>query len=270
MEKEKLQIKAVAIDLDGTLLDDERNIPRSTQALLQELAGQGMQVLLASARPLCAVLPYAEQLALQTPVIALSGACVFLPAGETYLFEAPLAQTLYQNLIGFFAAKKYPLKIYGRSRLFVSEAIAETRRYSENFQVPYTELGAAGLAKPTEDIFRIFIHRVPAAEVGVLQADLARLFPQLAVTKFEDNGIEILCRGISKGNAVAKVCSLQGISMQEVMAIGNDGCDISMVTQAKVGVAMGNSCQELIDVADEITGKNTELGVEQVLTKYLR
>ena len=54
------------------------------------------------------------------------------------------------------------------------------------------------------------------------------------------------------------------------MAIGNDGCDISMVTQAKVGVAMGNSCQELIDVADEITGKNTELGVEQVLTKYLR
>ena len=87
MEREKLQIKAVAIDLDGTLLDDARNIPRSTQALLRELAGQGIQVVLASARPLCAVVPYAEQLALQqTPVIALSGACVFRPAGEKYLF----------------------------------------------------------------------------------------------------------------------------------------------------------------------------------------
>ena len=86
-------------------------------------------------------------------------------------FEAPLAKALYQNLIGFFAAKNYHLKIYGRSRLFVREAIAETLRYAENFQVPYTELGAAGLAKPTEDIFRIFIHRVPAAEVGFLQAD---------------------------------------------------------------------------------------------------
>ncbi|SEI98542.1 haloacid dehalogenase-like hydrolase [Propionispira arboris] len=83
-----------------------------------------------------------------------------------------------------------------------------------------------------------------------------------------EQGIEILPPHVNKGMAVKFLCHQYGITREQVMAIGNENSDISMVKFARIGVAVANANTDLKNVANEITAANTQLGVELMIKKY--
>ena len=75
-------------------------------------------------------------------------------------------------------------------------------------------------------------------------------------------------RGIDKSIAARKVMEYYGFTMEESMAFGDGGNDVSLVRDVKLGVAMGNACQELKDVADYVTTGVDEDGISRALEYF--
>ena len=258
-------IKLLALDMDGTLLDDQNKIPESTVAAIKQSAEAGIKVILASARPVCAMMPYYKQLCLDpTPIIALCGAYILDVKNTKELFECSLSDEICQKIYELFEGRY--IKIYGKSTLYVNEIKAETLRYAENFQVDYHKIEINRNTKIPEKIYRIFIPGLSNSETEE-SLKLINAGADQVASKLE-HGIEILPPHINKGMAVEFLCKQYGIAREHVMAIGNEGSDISMVEFAQIGVAVANAHTDLKNVANEITAANTQLGVELMIKKY--
>ena len=82
--------------------------------------------------------------------------------------------------------------------------------------------------------------------------------------------LEFLHRGIEKGSALKSLASYLNVKMDETMAIGDAGNDISMIKAAGIGVAMKNAFPEVLEIADYITeNDNNNSGVAEALNKFI-
>ncbi|SEI98526.1 HAD-superfamily hydrolase, subfamily IIB [Propionispira arboris] len=125
-------IKLLALDMDGTLLDDDNKIPESTVAAIKQSVESGIKVILASARPVCAMLPYYKQLSLNSlPIVSLCGAYILDIKNTKELFACSLSEGMCQKIYDLF--ERHYIKSYGKNTLYVNEIKAETLRYAENF-----------------------------------------------------------------------------------------------------------------------------------------
>jgi len=259
-------IKFLALDMDGTLLTDAREIPESTVEAIHKLVKHGVRVVLSSARPVRAMLPEYRKLGLEElPLSALCGTCITWPEQEKYLYKNTISWDAYGALRKIFPMDAYYWKAYGESNLYVNRVTQETRRYSDILSVPYEQKTfdeETGFA----DLYRIYIPNLTQTE----RDEKSRLLNEVAALSYEflESGVEILPAGTSKGSGVRMLCDYFKVPLAQSMAIGNEGSDISMVRCAGVGVAMGNASEALKEVADELTASNEEKGVERMLRKY--
>ncbi len=261
-------IRLIALDLDGTLLNEEKRIPDQAVKMIQEARDKGVIVTLASARPLCSMLPYAQQLNLNTPLISLSGAYVTDGKEEGILLRKTMDLARFREMVSIFEEKNYYVKVYTENRLFVQEAVRETVDYSRIFGVPYTAVGRRGLRALEEMPLRMAVFDDPLRIQNAWRI-LDMWSDSFAVIRDTDLGLEIVEPTVSKGAALKIICSDLDIPLSNVMAIGNEGSDISMIRAAGVGIAMGNACEELKQCADAVTKTNEECGVGYAIQKFV-
>lgn len=261
-------IRLIALDLDGTLLNDAKGIPDRTVGTIRQVMEQGVIVTLASARPFCSMLPYARQLGITAPLISNGGAYVADAGQEKVLAERPLGLAQYREMVSLLEERDYYIKVYRNDRLYVQEAIDETMAYSSAFAVPYTEVGRRRLATLAEAPFRVFVY-ANLAEALVARQLLAPWSEEVALTGEADSGLEVLNRSVNKGEALRAICQEFGVPMTKVIAIGNEENDVEMIKAAGLGIAMGNACAALRQHADWVTKTNNEGGVGEALQKYV-
>ena len=101
------------------------------------------------------------------------------------------------------------------------------------------------------------------------QKELMEMFPQLDfLSVFEGPMCDINPKGISKATGIRRICNILGISMDEVIAFGDDRNDLEMISQAGIGVAMGNAIDPVKNAADYITDSCENLGVVKALKHF--
>jgi len=261
-------IRLIALDLDGTLLDEAQEIPIQTVETIQEVKQRGVIVTLASARPLCSVLPYADRLGITAPLITNGGAYLVDRDQAKVLLSKPLDLGTFREMARFFEERDYYIKAYSNERLFVQEATRETIEYSSRFGVPYTEVGKKKLSALEEPPLRVFVWDDPLAGNDALEL-MQQWSASFAFARETGCGLEVVDRTVSKGAALKAICREFGVPLSHVMAIGNEGHDIAMVQAAGLGIAMGNACEELKRCANEVTKSNSECGVEHAIRKYV-
>ncbi len=261
-------VRLIALDLDGTLLDEEKKIPGQAVQLIAKAQEKGIIVTLASARPFCSMLPYARQLKLEAPLISLSGSYVTKEREERIWLKRPMDLLKFREMVRIFEDDNYYIKVYLENELIVQEATEETINYSRNFGVPYTALGPKKLRTLDKAPMRIAIFD-DAARIQKAQQILKMWSDDFAVIRDTDHGLEIVEPTVSKGAALKRICEDLGIPMKHVMAVGNEGSDISMIREAGIGIAMGNACEELKQYADDITKTNEECGVGYAIQKFV-
>lgn len=261
------QIKLVALDLDGTLLDEDKKIPRETIETIRAVREKGIEVTLASSRPFCAVLPYARELNITLPVIAHGGAVV--ADGEKIISRQTLEPDSSRAVIRLLEDHEYYIKVYCDDILYVQEATAETAEYSRLFGVEFREVGRRRLTSLPETPVRIAILDEQPRRIEQIPGLIGGYLRHFALASDTSYGLEIVDSTVNKGNAVSALCVELGLNMREVMAIGNEGNDMEMIKMAGLGVAMGNACAELKQAADAVTRANTESGVDYALKQYI-
>jgi Cof subfamily protein (haloacid dehalogenase superfamily) len=246
----------VAIDVDGTLLDDNDhyNVPRFNQ-VIRQLTAQGIHFIVASGNSLDAL----RSIFKDTPVenyVAENGGRIICGGHEEFSRPHDRA-TIAQLLKWEQTLQPQPdlFSLSGANHTFIAGQFRDV-------PVPYYPHHAyfQNLAEVDEPIFNLnlnWFEQRPALEWTMRQADqINQRFPQVHATYSGAFGIDVLPAGVNKAASLTKLIQQLGGSMDELAAFGDTANDLEMIQQAGCGYAMKNATADLLAVADRVTSRD--------------
>ena len=270
-------IRIIALDLDGTLLDSDKNLSEANRAALAAVAAKGILVVPTTGRFFGMMPPAVRDLPFVRYAITVNGAQVYDRETDAAIVreELPLEQALaiMRYLDGFDVIYDCYQDNWGRMTQAMQEKAAEysqcphyTKMIRE-FRKPYPDVKAY-LAEQGRDVQKIMLFaRDPAVRDRIL-ADIQTHFDDLAVSTSTFNNLEINTATAHKGRALERFAGHFGWTLANCMAFGDGLNDLSMVRMAGTGVAMANAAPEVLSAADYVTLSNDEDGVAAALRRF--
>lgn len=265
-----MTIRLVAMDLDDTLLRDDRTISPRVVKAIQKAQAQGVKMTIATGRMSISARPYAEQLGLDVPVITYHGAMIQRVLSGEILFRRVIPSALATEIVQDVAGRGVYAQIYLKDRVLVPELKDWSHEYARIASVRVEEADLSILlSQEPEGVEKILL-------MGE-ESDLDQLAPLLRqcygekvhITKSKPCFLEIMDGSVNKGVALATLAERFGIDRSEVMAIGDSFNDLEMINYAGLGVAMGNARPEIQEQADIVTATNEEDGVAEAIERYV-
>ena len=271
-----MAIKLVAIDIDGTLINDQQQITPQTVAALKKASAAGVKVVLCTGRPMTGVEAYLEEL-------GVAG------KDDEYVisFNGSLAQSTSGNVIvnhsisfdDYADWENYCLKQKVHSQIETRDYIYTTNQNLSKYTIYESGLVSMPVRyRSLDEMSRQRDHYIIAKammvdEKDVIDTALATLPQDLrdrfSIVRSEDFYLEFMHPSASKGKTLKTLSDRLGIKQNEVMALGNAQNDNSMIEFAGIGVAMGNSVPETLKIADVTVADNNHDGVAEAVNKYV-
>ena len=249
-------IKVLALDLDGTLTNDQKLVTPRTRAALDAAIEKGVTIVLASGRPTAGIQPLAEELGLDKKggcILSYNGGkIVDCRTGET-LVEKTLDPALVPELCAFAAAQDIAILTYNREGI-VCERDKDEWANKECFTTKLPMIHVDDLASYVN-------YPVCKMLITLGRADLYPSSPFF---------IEAVPLGVAKDGSLAELLRRMGLTRENLMACGDGLNDRSMIAYAGVGVAMQNAEQPVKDCADYVTtADNNHDGVAEAVEKFI-
>ena len=270
-------VHIIALDLDGTLLDSDKNLSEANRAALAAAAARGLLVVPTTGRFFGMMPPAVRDLPFVRYAITVNGAQVYDRETDTALVreELPLEKALavMRFLDGFDVIYDCYQDNWGRMTRAMQEKAEEYAqcphyvKMIREFRKPYPDLKDY-LAGQGRDVQKIMLFaRDPAVRDRIL-ADIQTPFDNLAVSTSTFNNLEINTATAHKGRAIERFAAHFGWTLANCMAFGDGLNDLSMVKMAGTGVAMANAAPEVLAAADYVTLSNDDDGVAAALRHF--
>ena len=271
------RIKMIGLDLDGTLLNEKKQITPRTEDVLKRAIAQGVVVLTATGRPWMGVPEELQQ---------FPGMRYALTSNGARILDIQEGRVLEEHLLSVRSAKK-ALEICGKydtlQEIYFDgqgyaprEKMAHVERYHKN---PNMWEYMRRTRIPVEDIFEMVDRENRGLDkVQALFADMEEREKAWDELSKEDDlelvgslkyNIEVNARGVNKGTGLVNLGRLLGIRREEIMAFGDGDNDTVMLQEVGFGVAMGNAEEQVKRAADYITLTNDEEGVAEAIEKFV-
>jgi len=258
--------KALFLDLDGTLLDDNKNISEENKNAIQYATNKGAYVIITSGRAITATQIFLEKMQGCRYIIFSNGAGIYDVENNEFISLITIEKELCLEMYRYAIKKDICMRFdtnYGR---FITNM-----KYAINTDIKMEEDIEEFLDKNL--IIQVsFIHDSKEKIYELIKNINDNLGKDL---KVEDvfitgpNGDFFATCAInpaaSKGNAVCGMCKFLKIDLQDAIAMGDGLNDISMLSVVGLGVAMGNATSETKEAAKEITCTNNENGVAKII-----
>jgi Cof subfamily protein (haloacid dehalogenase superfamily) len=264
-----VRIRLLAIDLDGTLVNDRLEMDPRDIAAVKAATAAGVTVVLATGRMFKSSLRYAERLGLRGPIINYQGAVVREIASGKVWYRCELTVPMQQRVLAFAEPRDWHVNAYVDEVVYTARARPEADLYARIAMVPYEVVGPLSKWVNQDSTKMVLVDLDPAdvpKRIAVLtdwMGDIGR------VTRSLDWFVEVINPQVSKSRALAMVADRLGVAQAEVCAIGDNLNDQDMVSWAGFGVAMGNAPEALKAVAKYVTGRIGEAGVAQVIERFV-
>lgn len=264
--------KLIALDLDGTLLNYKKSINQKTIDTLIKAQEQGHVIMIATGRPFVSSLKFAEKIKLDKfggYISNYNGGLITKLNPNEVIQDVRFEEDILKNVINFINSIGADYSVLHEKKLY-------TNKNSKLIFRIYRKL-AGQVAIDNEELHDYTDFPVYKILVNDWMKNLKKIKSQLE-SKFGDRleisfsspvSIEITPDYTSKGKSVLNVAKQIGIDQKDTIAFGNYGNDLSMIKLCGIGVAMKNSSQELLDVADYITDTNNRDGIAKYLEKYI-
>ncbi|RBP96060.1 hypothetical protein DFO70_102387 [Cytobacillus firmus] len=256
-----MNMRAVFIDMDGTLLKASNCISRRNMEAIYRLIDQGVMVFLATGRHYEVTAPYHKEIGLQTPMICLNGASIHdAETGKaTKIKTVRLNEERFHHLT---AESPCNVMIHTSTGLYCKETNEEIDYWTKVGQIPPQYIG---------DLRQAAYHDVLKYSVrtGSPSQEISALFKTEAAVIDWNDGFELVAPDVSKWAAIKSLLNELGISPNEVAAIGDGPNDIEMLRHAGTGVAMGNAGELVKAAADFVTGHHENDGLAEFIERYL-
>ncbi len=263
--------KAVFIDMDGTLLTSRHNITDTTKQTIQHLIQMGILVIPISARPLHGMLPLtAPVFDVEKPIVSLNGSYIFHQQAIIHEIKVSLPQAI--ELHNIISKKPVSTMYYSQMDWYASEHTDAIKKEQRITSVPIIiqpfDKTASIWEKQQAGPNKILITGNEAEILAIEKELLAQYQNELNIYKSQPRYLEVMHQQASKTNAIKLLMAKYGIQQDEIIAIGDNYNDKSMIEFAGMGVAMGNAPDEIKKLANYITDTNNNEGVAKALKKF--
>ena len=268
-----MKYKLLVLDVDGTLLNDEREISKRTLAALLKVQQMGVRIVLASGRPTYGLMPLAKTLELGNYggfVLSYNGCQIIKAQNGEILFERLINPEMLPYLEKKARKNGFAIFTYHDDTLITDSPDNE---YIKN------EALLNNLKIIKEDEFSTAIDFAPCkcmlvsdkekALIGLEQHWEKRLAGTLDAFRSEPYFLEVVPCGVNKANTLGALLEHLGVTREEVIAVGDGVCDVTMLQLAGMGVAMGHSQDSVKVCADYVTASNEEDGVALAVEKLI-
>ena len=268
-----MKYKLLVLDVDGTLLNDEREISKRTLAALLKVQQMGVRIVLASGRPTYGLMPLAKTLELGNYggfVLSYNGCQIIKAQNGEILFERRINPEMLPYLEKKARKNGFAIFTYHDDTLITDSPDNE---YIKN------EALLNNLKIIREDEFSTAIDFAPCkcmlvsdkekALIGLEQHWEKRLAGTLDAFRSEPYFLEGVPCGVNKANTLGALLEHLGVTREEVIAVGDGVCDVTMLQLAGMGVAMGHSQDSVKVCADYVTASNEEDGVALAVEKLI-
>jgi len=262
-------VELVAIDLDGTLLTSGKTITQRTKRVLKALISRDVRVVIASARPPRSVAAAYKTLGLTNCVICYNGALIYDPKSKQILAHHPISLDIAKDLINR-SRRVYP-------DILVSVEVLDhwyTDKINNSYQTEVSKQFEPDRLGPIDswlncDVTKILLLGEEQYVEQVKNTLMAEFIDKIGMAHGEKHLLQIMARGVSKGQALKAVCNFYNIPLQRTIAIGDAGNDIDMLETAGIGIAMADAPEKVKQIADYITTGNDDDGVAEALEKFV-
>lgn len=239
-------IKLIALDMDGTLLNHQQEVSAKTKQVLQQAMQEDVYVVLATGRHISTCQPYAEDLQLNSYLVTTNGAEIFdnqYNLVEQHKIESTSVERLWD------IAEKQQIHTW----MVAAEEVFKGNRPNKFQDYTWLKMGYGNLAEEQK------------AEV----IQQINQFGSFEITNSHPRNIEVNQLGVHKAKAIQSLCNRKGIQMNQVMSVGDSLNDYQMIKQAGIGVAMANAQDTILQVADAVTESNEKDGVAEAVERFL-
>jgi Cof subfamily protein (haloacid dehalogenase superfamily) len=256
-----MNVRAIFIDMDGTLLTASNNISRRNMEAIYKLMNQGVKVFLATGRHYEVTAPYHKEIGLRTPMICLNGAAIHDAETGRVLQMKPV-QLNEERFHHITAESPCNVIIHTVNGLYCKETSEEIDYWTKVGKIPPRYIG--DLRQATyRDVLKYSVR------TGASSSDFSAMFKKEAEVIDWNDGFEIVAPNVSKWSAIKSILTELRISPNEVVAIGDGPNDIEMLRHVGTGVAMGNASEKVKEAADFVTGHHQNDGLAEFIGRYL-
>lgn len=240
-------IKLVALDMDGTLLTDDLEVSEVNQKAIAAALKQDVHVVLATGRPIEMTHSFSELLHLPSYLITVNG-------GEIWTVEKKLLERHYLKTELIEIMWDFAQDIGLHTWMVSTKDIYSDDRPEDLYEHDWLKFGC---------------HTNDKAKLDKMVEKLSHYNDQLELSNSLPTNIEVNPNGVNKASALEKVCEKLGITMDNVMAVGDSLNDIKMIQQSGIGVAVGNAQEAIKKVSDVVVETNNEHGVAKAIERHV-
>lgn len=273
-----MDCKLICIDMDGTLLNDKKTINEENLETIKKATEKGIKVAVCTGRLFASARYFGAVLGVKSPIIASNGGYIRDRDSEKVIYEVELG---YENCVELQKiVEKYDFKIFYNTPESVIAATGFPKNYDyvrhnemvpDEFKVKLVDSKDiyASLKSEGDKVLKcICISEKGNRELIDKVKKEIRALNKYEVVSSGENNFEVMRKGISKGRAVKELAEFYNIKREEVMCIGDNENDLSMIEYAGIGVAMGNGSDLIKKTADFITDTNNNSGVAKAIEKF--
>lgn len=261
-----MKYKLIALDVDGTLINNEYQITESTLQTIKEVNRQGAHIVLCTGRGPTSTLPLLELLGLEGTVITHNGAATVESVGSKLIHQFAFHMNQLQSFVDYCRVNAIHFDVNTAFEHYLEHLTDVERDMYKKYLVVPNQID--DVMSIQEDVVKISIY----AEGDVLDQltlDWPNIgHPLLKIIRSGEHFIDVMHHLANKGNALKSLANSWNIQAADILAIGNYYNDLEMLEFAGLGIAMDNSPEDMKRDADAVTASNDEEGVHLALQQY--
>ena len=272
----KQDIKVIAMDLDGTALNHQKQLTERTRAAIQNAAKSGIQIVVATGRTFSSLAPEVLAMPEITCAITSNGAVVNqIPDGAVLLHNYPNPETV-SEIAGMIQEEKIDTEVCTGGQAYIGQSYYDrVLEGKTNRDVQYVKT----TRHPVPDIYQFLLeHRVAIENINLNFKTLEekqqwqqrfQKLPGVTPTSSFLFNVELGGATTSKAHALQALLDEWQMTSQQVMAFGDSENDLGMIQLAGIGVAMANGMEEVKQAADLLAESNEEDGVAKIIEQLI-
>ncbi|MPW25706.1 Cof-type HAD-IIB family hydrolase [Alkalibaculum sp. M08DMB] len=272
-----MDVRMIAIDMDGTLLYSRHEITNRVKNAVIAAAKKGVKIVLSTGRIYTSARYYTRLMGIETPIITCNGALI--KEENRLIYKCPIPQYSLKNALSkLLEYNDVYYQLYSEQTYYAkeeSETVRQYRKWNEDQNID-DRVSIKIMNNPMDmidepdELLKMFL-----LQTGVLKERFDQLVSEMnqingiyCVSSLQ-NSVDVINRDVNKGNALKYLADQYSINSENIMAIGDNYNDLEMIEYAGLGVAMENAEQPVKDSADYITKSNLEDGVAIAIEKFV-
>ena len=260
--------RIVVIDVDGTLLERDRQISPRDHAAIRRTLDAGVVVTLATGRMFPLVEKYVRQLGLTAPTICYGGALIVDPLTARPLFQCGVPLALSAEIIREARQRGLTTRVYVGTDVFVEAIDVNAYNYESLTRVNAITVGDLD-SFLTEDPWHLAIDAPPEVTRGLVREMRSRFAGRLNVTTGHPLLTEFSHPSIDKGSALRWLCNSLGVPPSQSVAVGDDWNDVAMLREAGLAIAVANAHPDVLALVDVVVPGVANSGVADALERLV-